>query len=212
MFGDYLLQVRGLMNINRYQTHHKHKRRSVAEHSWFVSEIAYGLARWERDKFKKHIVDMERVLFLAINHDVVESYTGDIPSPVKSMSVNFRNALLEAEEAIITKDIPCTLPQSWGPTFTSIHKELAELETIESKIVKAADLIDRVFECMEEINLYNFKPYKSILKDDLKKLKRMDLMSVDYFLKYSIKDIGAYKYIEKNIRKELEDMDFSPYF
>lgn len=62
MFGNHLEEIRGLMDSGRYQGRHMHCRRSVAEHSWFVSKIAHGLAFWEKNKFGNEI-DMEKVLF-----------------------------------------------------------------------------------------------------------------------------------------------------
>lgn len=93
-----------------------------------------------------------------------------------------------------------------------MHKEVSELESLEAKIVKASDILDRVFECMDEITRANKHPFEDILISDLKRLYEMNLMSVHYFLKYSIKDIKAEGYIPEDIKKELEDMDFSPYF
>lgn len=212
MFGEHLDEVRSLMEIKRYQNRFKHKERSVAEHSWFVSKIAHGLAIWERDKFKKQDVDMEKVLFLAINHDIVECYTGDILSTTKNLSPVLREELLVVEETIFSDHIINTIPESWGDSYIGVHDELAELKTVESKIVKAADLIDRVFECMEEIELGNLEPYTEILVKDLETLGGFGLISVDYFLKYSIKDIKADKYIPEEIKDRLEDTDYSEYF
>lgn len=200
------------MEIKRYQNKFKHKERTVAEHSWFVSKVAHGLAIWERDKFKQYAVDVEKTLFLAINHDIVEGYTGDILSTTKNLSPILKTELVKVEEVIFREHILTTIPQSWGDEYMKVHNEMSGLTTVESKIVKAADLIDRVFECLEEITLQNIEPYRRILLCDLKKLYDLNLMSVNYFLKYSIKDIGGYDYISEEIREELEGMDFSLYF
>lgn len=99
MFGNHLDKVRGLMEIYRYQSKTLHCRRSVAEHSWFVSKVAHGLAIWEKYKFGME-VDIEKVLFLSINHDIVESYTGDILSTTKAKSETFRKGLQMFEQSI----------------------------------------------------------------------------------------------------------------
>lgn len=212
MFGEHLNEVRSLMEIKRYQNRFKHKERSVAEHSWFVSKIAHGLAVWERDKFRKNDVNMEQVLFLAINHDMVECYTGDILSTTKNLSSILKEELIRVEETIFKEHIVNTIPNSWGDSYISIHEEMSKLNTVESKIVKAADLIDRVFECIEEISLGNTEPYLEIIKKDLLKLGDSGLISVDYFLKYSIKDVGAYGYMSDKTKERLENTDFSMYF
>jgi len=212
VFGEHLKEVRDLMEIKRYQNKFKHKERTVAEHSWFVSKVAHGLAVWERDKFKQYDVDVEKTLFLSINHDIVEGYTGDILSTTKNLSPILKTELVKVEEVIFREHILKTIPQSWGTEYMKVHQEMSGLTTIESKIVKAADLIDRVFECLEEITLQNIEPYKTILLSDLVKLYSLNIMSVKYFLKYSIKDIGGYEYIPEDIKVELEKIDFSPYF
>lgn len=212
MFGEHLLKMRDLMEIKRYQNRYKHKERSVAEHSWFVTKIAHGLATWEKYKFKTEGVDIEEVLFFAINHDIVEVYTGDIISTTKRISPQLKDELDKVEELIFREHIPKTIPNSWGKSYIDMNERLKSLNCMSSRIVKASDLIDRVFECMEEIELGNKTPFEEIVVEDLGSLFKMDLISVDYFLKYSIKDINAYHYIDKAIQTELENMDFSPFF
>lgn len=211
MFGNHLNEVRSLMEIYRYQGKTLHCRRSVAEHSWFVSKVAHGLATWEKHKFGKE-VDIEKVLFLAINHDIVESYTGDILSTTKSMSEVFRKGLEMVEQSIFEDKILKTLPNSWGKDYIMVHEEMSTLSTIEARIVKAGDLLDRVFECMDEIIRGNREPFEEIIVRDLEKLIEMELISVDYFLKYSLKDINADKYLSDQIKVKLREMDFSRYF
>ena len=213
MFGEHLETSRSLMEIQRYQNKFKHKERSVAEHSWFVTKIAHGLALWERDKFKDFEVDVEKVLFFATNHDIVECYTGDILSTTKNLSKTLKRELQSVEEVIFKEHLVDTIPDSWGELYVNMNKELTELNTIESRIVKASDLIDRIFECLEEINLKNKYPYENILINDLKKLYEMDLKSANYFLKYSIYDLyNAQYYVPEYIKNELSRIDFSPYF
>lgn len=213
MLGQYFKEVRRLMEIKRYPTKIMIRKRSVAEHSWFVVEIAHGLALWEKYKFDQHNdINIERVMFLAQKHDIIEAHTGDIMSPVKNMK-DFRKVLENGERDILRTHILTTIPKSWGQSYLDMHKELSELKTVESQIVKAADLIDRVYECMDEILRGNKEETEDIVKDDLNRLGNMGLMSVDYFLKYSIKDINkAYSYIPKDIRIRLEQTDFSKYF
>lgn len=211
MFGEHLKDVRGLMEIYRYQTNFKHKKRTVAEHSWFVSKVAHGLAIWEKNKFGNE-VDIEKVLFLAISHDIGECFIGDILTTTKKMSPIIKEELNRIEGVVFKEHILKTIPNSWGPQYLNLHEEISSLKTIESRIVKAADIIDRIFECMEEIELNNKNPYESILRNDIITLYDMDIISVKYFLKYPIKDIGAEIYIKKEIQDALDSIDFSPYF
>lgn len=213
MFGQYLIDVRALMEIKRYPTKIMIRKHSVAEHSWFVVDIAYGLALWEKYKFDQHNnIDIGHVMLLAQKHDILEAHTGDIMTPVKDMK-GFRQLLEDGERDILENHILNTIPKSWGQSYLDMHKELSELKTIESRLVKAADLIDRVYECMDEILRGNKVDTEKIIRKDLDRLGNMGIMSVDYFLKYSIKDIPkAYRYIPKYIRNRLESLDFSQYF
>lgn len=212
MFGTHLKDVRTLMEIRRYQNKFKHKKRTVAEHSWFVSKIVHGLATWEKCKFLNKKLDMEKVIFFAINHDVAEFAVGDILTTTKNLSPIIKEELHRVEEIVFKEHILKTIPNSWGAQYLEMHEEMLLLKSIESKIVKAGDIIDRIFECMEEIELMNKDPYEDILKKDIISLFNLNLTSVNYFLKYSIKDINAHIYISKEIQDELDLMDFTPYF
>ena len=91
MFGSHLLDSRKLMEIERYPNKTTLcRKKTVAEHCWFVAKTAHGLALWERDKFKVNKVNMEKVSFIADNHDLVEAITGDIISTTKNFSPAFK--------------------------------------------------------------------------------------------------------------------------
>jgi len=212
MFGEHLKKSRDLMEIHRYQNKFKHKKRTVAEHSWFVSKVAHGLALWEVNKFKNTEVSMEDVLFLAINHDIIEGYTGDIISTTKNYSSVMKEELEKIETLIFENEILKTLPNSWGDMYLNLNKEMSEITSVNAKIVKAADLIDRMYECIEEIELGNVKIFEDILKKDIQKLFDLNLMSSNYFLKYATKDIGMFEYIPLEITMELDQQDFSNFF
>lgn len=212
MFGEHLKKSRDLMEIERYQNKFKHKKRTVAEHSWFVSKVAHGLALWEGTKFKNPDVDMAEVLFLAINHDIIEGYTGDIISTTKNYSVVMKEELEKIEHMIFEKEILRTLPNSWGDMYLRLNFEMSKIVSTNAKIVKAADLIDRMYECVEEIELGNKKIFEDILVCDIKKLFALDLMCSNYFLKYATKDIGIFEYIPSDINEKLDAQDYSKYF
>lgn len=55
---------------------------SVAEHSCFVSMIAYILAEIDK-KLNNTEVEMDKLIIKALYHDAFESYTAHIVSPIK---------------------------------------------------------------------------------------------------------------------------------
>lgn len=98
------------------------------------------------------------------------------------------------EQSIFEDEILKTLSNSWGRDYMMVYEEMSNLNTIEAQLVKAGDLLDRVFECI------------------LERLFEMRLISVNYFLKYSLKDINADEYLSDEVKESLEYIDFSPYF
>ena len=211
MFGNHIIEIRGLMEIGRYQNKFKHVRRSVAEHSWAVAQTAKGLAIWEREKFR-HSIDVGKTVMMAMDHDIVEAYTGDIITTTKNLSSELKEALSQAERIVMESQILPNLPKSWRKRTKNEFQELEYRETLESKIVKAADHIDTIVECLEDIRLGSLHPYEDILRETISNLFKMKLDSVFYFMRYSFQDIGVYKYLSEEQRTVLEAMDFSPYF
>jgi putative hydrolase of HD superfamily len=202
------------MDLGRYHHMHLFKRRSVAEHSWYVSQLAYALARWENTKFKDIKVNMEKVLTLATTHDNNEVYTGDVISTLKVLSPTLKEELSSVEEKLVWTKILPMLPVSWRSDFFEMFKEIRDKESHEAKLVKVADILDRVFESMEEIKLGNKEHMLNVLSSDVDTLFGFSkkYKSVAYFMKYCFRDIGVYDYLAEEQIKYLEDLDFSMYF
>lgn len=186
-FGKHLLDARALMEIKRYQNKTSFNKRSVAEHMWSVAKIAQGLALWEIHKFS-NIVDMGRLLEKAINHDLIELSTGDIPSPTKKRSPKMKQALEETELCAYQEDIEPYLPLSWRNHFKTMILN-PKSNDIEGLILKDADIIDTVIEAIQEIQLGN-PNYHSMLLENLNELTKTNLQSTKYFIRYSFLDFG----------------------
>ncbi|MBP1308682.1 putative hydrolase of HD superfamily [Paenibacillus sp. 1182] len=198
--GTYLSKIRGLMNLKRYQNLYVFKQRSVAEHSWSVAKIAQSLAYLEMDKFG-HDVDMGVLLQKAITHDELELITGDILSHTKRRTPAMRQAVDELEEIIYEEEYGVKiLPENWMGQFRKFTLE-AKDDTIEGKILGAADVIDTILESTEEIKLGNLEYFTDVLQSSAEKLIMIDLDSVRYFLKYSLPDFGLdiHQYYGENV-------------
>lgn len=205
--GEYIYEYRNLMELLRYQNKFMFERTSVVEHMWFVAKISQGLALWTEKKFNIK-VDMANVLCRALAHDVNERVTGDILSTTKRMTELMKKAVEEMEELAFEEYILPSIPESERDDFTT-YILYPKDETIEGKILAAADIIDTIFECSGEVALGNTEVFSSILKNVTKSLLNIKLEAVDYFLKYSLQDIGldikeafgeeVYEYI-KNIK------------
>lgn len=100
---------------------------SIAEHSFSVALVAMMIA--DLLVAAGMAVDVEKTLRLALLHDAAEVRTGDIPMPVKRPDV--REALRELEDSVARE----VLPES----YARLHEEYERRESIEARIVKAAD-------------------------------------------------------------------------
>lgn len=102
---------------------------SVAAH---VHEVAL-IAMWLADHIDQP-VDTERVLRIALLHDVSESLTTDVPRPVK---VLFGAEAFAAAERRATDIVLGDAPPQWREHV----EEYASAASLEARIVKAADRI-----------------------------------------------------------------------
>lgn len=102
---------------------------SIADHVFAVTLVTGLLV----DALREDGIDIdgEKALRLAIVHDAAEARTGDIPMPVKSA------AFAAAASAVELRIVQGMLPASW----VSLWEEAEAGQTLESRVVKAADKI-----------------------------------------------------------------------
>jgi putative hydrolase of HD superfamily len=109
---------------------------SIAEHSYGVAVVASLIV--DDLRAKGETVDGERVLRMALVHDLAEVFTGDIPMPAKSEAL--REALGQAEEA--------TLATVLTPAQLELWREAEGAQTLEARIVKAADKLQMLVKAL----------------------------------------------------------------
>ena len=193
--GNYLLSIRGLMNLKRYQNLYLFKQRSVAEHSWSVAKTAQMLAYMEQDMFGNK-VDMGLLLQKAICHDELEIITGDILSHTKRRTKAMKKATDGLERHVYNEEyskniLPAGLADRFRP-FTLDVKD----GSIEGDLLKAADIIDTLYEAIEELELGNRNYFIGVFASSLEKLKEMELDSVQYFIQTSVDEVNMLIYEE----------------
>lgn len=103
-----------------------HNPESIAAHSYQVCIAAL----WIADQIEEE-VDVEKVLRIALLHDLPEALLGDLPRPVKERIGS--EICAQAEQDAAT-DLFGTLPK-WIASFQSYQRA----ESLEARIVKAAD-------------------------------------------------------------------------
>ncbi|HZW82856.1 MAG TPA: HD domain-containing protein [Candidatus Deferrimicrobium sp.] len=183
---NYLFSVRKLNNMGRWATEFMHQRNTVSEHSFFVAQVGQMLALIEEQH--GNVINWGKLFKKLLNHDVIESLTGDIISTVKNKNDEIRNMvnLLEKEAA------EETLFEHMDEPYKSIYRDLlfdGKDETLEGQILRAADEIDALMECVGEVKLNNLKPFVDKYYMILAKLNKNSLTSVKFFTKNILPEI-----------------------
>lgn len=176
---NYLLTVRKLNNMGRWSTDFMHQRTTVSEHSFYVAQLGQMLALIEEENGNS--VNWEKLFKKLLNHDVVEAITGDIISTVKHKNEQLRDMLNVLEREVAEEN----LLENMEEPYKSLYRELlfdGKDDTLEGTILKCADHIDAIMECIGEVKLNNLYPFVHKYHSILKKLKRIDLVSAKYFM------------------------------
>jgi putative hydrolases of HD superfamily len=175
----YLKTVRKLNNMGRWAPEFMHQRATVSEHSFLVAQIGQMLAIIEEDHGNK--INWESLFKKLINHDVVEALTGDILSFVKHKKPEMKKMVDAIEEEVAEENLLSYLEEP----YRSIYKRLmfdGKDGTIEGQILRAADHIDALIECINELNLENCVPFEEKYNTILNQLKQINIVSCKYFL------------------------------
>ena len=151
---------------------------NIQEHSLQVAMIAHALALI-RNRLFGGSLDPERVMVLAVFHEVSEVITGDFPSPLKYFNPEISRAYSEIEEVARNKlweMVPAELRDDYRPVLFHDPDEAQSWE-----IVKAADKISAYTKCLEELKAGNQEFAKA--KDSVEReIAALGLPEADYFM------------------------------
>ena len=160
----------GLMHSTRYET--------LSEHCADTAILAHALAVIGNKYFGKNY-NADRVMTLAMYHDLCEVYTGDLPTPVKYSSDDMKKAYKEIERLSCEK-ILSKLPEELREDFDSIlnpNGTDAEYE----RLVKSADKLSALLKCIEE--LHNGNPeFKSAYESTKASIVNSTCEELHYFM------------------------------
>ena len=135
------------------------------EHSMQTAYIAHGLAALGNARYGRSW-NVERIVLLALYHDVSEVITGDLPTPVKyknpAIQDAYRNLEAHARDQLLSM-----LPDDLQPHFRPYIA--ADEGSDEWQLVKAADRISAYLKCIEEEKLGNrdFAQAKATIQETL---------------------------------------------
>jgi len=110
---------------------------SVAAHSYGVAFTAMVLA--DKVRARGVGVDVERVLRLALLHDLAETRTGDMPRT--GAQYYSPEARRRAERAAFD-DVVRELGSPLGGDYGELHEDYERRLSLEARLVKAADIVD----------------------------------------------------------------------
>lgn len=114
---------------------------SGSDHSFRITMIALVIVDDynSRVKIKKHKISREEVLMKALFHDIEESVIGDIPTPVKYITPEFRLAVKDVEK----KSMKNKVLANAGPASKEYYKLWDNAKKGPSgEIVKIADKLE----------------------------------------------------------------------
>lgn len=185
---EYIYEIRDLMHTERYQNLFRFHRRSVSQHEWSVSLIAYSLALIEKNQLGRE-VDMYKLLSTTLLHDTPEFIVGDVLSSTKRVTKEMEKAVEQREIEAFNNEISTMVPLQWMDEFR--EKMLyPKDDSIEGQILSAADIIDTIFESVEEIKSGNTEYFQSVLLSGINRLMKMDNFSAKHFLVSELDGLG----------------------
>ncbi len=158
---------------------------NLAEHSLETAMLAHALASIGNRVFNKSL-NADRAASLALFHDVTETVTGDMPTPIKYFSPEIKNAF-DSVDAVAKEKLIAMLPSELQSDYADIL--YFEDDVYLKKLVKAADTLSAYVKCIEE-RLAGNKDFSKAEKSIKKRLYDYKLEELDYFME---KFIPAYE-------------------
>jgi 5'-deoxynucleotidase YfbR-like HD superfamily hydrolase len=145
---------------------------SVAAHSFGVAFIAMLLA--DRAEARGMQVNVERVLRMALLHDLPEVRTGDLPNTIKQY---FESSALKTADERIATAILAKLGAP-GEKYLEIWLEYEDRASLEARLVKAADKLDLLLQAYEyeKGGARNLQEFWESAEDDFAELGVQDLI------------------------------------
>ena len=117
---------------------------SVADHSYGVVIAAMLLA--DESIARGAVVDVERVLRMAVLHDWAEARVGDMP---RTASDYFGSEARQRAERAAFQDIVSGLKaRGIREAYGTLHEDYEERASLEARLVKAADVIDLLVQAL----------------------------------------------------------------
>ena len=148
------------------------------EHSFQVAYVAHALAIIGNELYGK-TYDIGKVLSLALYHDLPETITGDMPTPIKYCRPEMR-AVYKDIEKNAGRSLLATLPEEIRPAFAASIAPEGKSE--EKALVKMADKISAYIKCLEETKAGNTE-FRLAMEGKYDELSHVENDELQYFMK-----------------------------
>jgi len=155
--GEHPLKIENLKNLRRWNRVNRSVETTVLGHTFIVALLTFVIAHLCNDEIQdkdfSHAEYIYAAIVRALFHDVPETFTGDIISPVKAIINKHDSGLLQQVEEKMLSNFKNDMP-------TQIHKDIEHYHLLDelsdsqpytiSSLVKACDSTAIVLECLFE--------------------------------------------------------------
>ncbi|MHA1655083.1 MAG: HD domain-containing protein [Candidatus Heimdallarchaeota archaeon] len=146
---------------------------SVADHSYMVSLLAMLIALHEQEKEKK--IDLEKVLIMALIHDLSESVSQDIDRRIAKFAPEEFTAFKKKLDKQALAFLLEKLSPGMQTKLSAIFEEYQQQQSPEARIVSEADRLETIFQLKEYIMLgkqrENFSEFYANFKEEKEKFQ-----------------------------------------
>ena len=181
MRHDFYAYMDRMKYIKRWQLMRSTREENIMEHSQSVSLLSHALVTIHNEVYGGNADVLKTVLY-ALYHETSEVMTGDLPTPIKYYNQSIQGAYKELEKSACEK-IVATLPEQMQGGIAPYV--LADENSVEYKLVKAADRLAAYVKCLEELRSGNseFSKAKKSIEEDLHQRK---MPEVEYFFEHFV--------------------------
>ena len=182
---DFYAYMDRMKYIRRWQLMRSQRDENIMEHSQSVAVLAHALAVIRNKVFGGN-VNVEKTVLYAMYHEISEVLTGDLPTPIKYYNHSIQNAYKDLERSAaetMLGMLPDVMQEELSPCI------LADEDSEEYKLVKAADRLSAYIKCLEELRGGNgeFEKAKKSIEADLRHRK---MPEVEYFFDHFIRSFS----------------------
>lgn len=184
-----LQTISALRNRNRWAVQAYTIECSVLGHLFDTAVFAYAMSLEQNPEDESTAAKM---FFMGIFHDVAETWTTDIPSPIKDRIPNFRKATEEFELKMLEQELYNKVPDFLAKKLKNVMFE-DEANIAYKKLLKGADYLSADSECWRQYKAGTRDEYfLGAIKRRIPKIKAGDVLLTpvcgelfNYFLEYA---------------------------